>query len=253
MAIGQSNYPTALDAATDLVEATNDASTTLTSAITNSAMQLQVASTAAFPSTGIVEIGTELIAYSSKGVGVLNVASGGRGYEGTIAAAASSGAAVDLVISAASNNVKNAAIIALETKLGTGSSTPVNRAVLRGGSTAGTSSYEQLEYDIGAHAEFAPVANQVMLRFRAPRAFTVPATGYQGGVATNPSANRDFTIQKNGSTFATVRFSSAGVFSVVSATVTDFAIGDELRVTAPSTADTAMTGIAITIPGTIKG
>jgi hypothetical protein len=132
MAIGQSNYPTALDAATDLVEATNDASTTLTSAITNSAMQLQVASTAAFPSTGIVEIGTELIAYSSKGVGVLNVASGGRGYEGTIAAAASSGAAVDLVISAASNNVKNAAIIALETKLGTGSSTPVPGTVLRG-------------------------------------------------------------------------------------------------------------------------
>lgn len=253
MAIGQSNYPTAIDAATDLVEATNDASTTLTFDITNSVMQLPVVSTNAFPSTGIVEIGTELIAYSSKGVGVLNVASGGRGYEGTAAAAALSGATVELVITAASNNVKNTAIIALETKLGAGSSTPVNRAVPRGGATVGTSNWEQLEYDIGAHAEFALGANQVMLRFRAPRAFTVPATGYQGAVATNPSGNRDFTIQKNGGTFATIRFSSAGVFSIVSATSTDFAIGDELRVTAPSTADVAMTGIAITIPGTIRG
>ena len=140
MAIGATNYPGALDTVAELVEATNDATTTLTSGISSSAMQLPVASAAAFPATGIVKVGSELIAYASKGVGVINVASGGRGYEGTTAAAASSGAAVELVITAASNNVKNAAIIALQTKLGSGSSTPTSGTLLRG-TSAGVSNW----------------------------------------------------------------------------------------------------------------
>jgi hypothetical protein len=67
MAVGIPNFPTSLDAASDLVEATNNASTTINmvGGLSNSATTITVVSTAAFPSTGIVRIDDELISYSA--------------------------------------------------------------------------------------------------------------------------------------------------------------------------------------------
>lgn len=143
MAVGIPNFPTSLDAASDLVEATNNASTTINmvGGLSNSATTITVVSTAAFPSTGIIRIDDELISYSAKTSTTFTVQT--RGFESTTAASHIDGATVSLDITAASNNAKNTAIIALETKVGTGSSTPTANTVLRGTGT-GTSAFGQV-------------------------------------------------------------------------------------------------------------
>lgn len=144
MAVGIPNFPTSLDAASDLVEATNNASTTINmvGGLSNSATTITVVSTAAFPSTGIIRIDDELISYSAKTNTTFTVQT--RGFESSTAASHIDGATVSLDITAASNNAKNTAIIALETKIGTGSSTPTANTVLRGTGT-GTSAYGQVD------------------------------------------------------------------------------------------------------------
>lgn len=143
MAVGIPNFPTSLDAASDLVEATNNASTTINmvGGLSNSATTITVVSTAAFPSTGIIRIDDELISYSAKTNTTFTVQT--RGFESSTAASHIDGATVSLDITAASNNAKNTAIIALETKIGTGSSTPTANTVLRGTGT-GTSAFGQV-------------------------------------------------------------------------------------------------------------
>ena len=143
MAVGIPNFPTSLDAASDLVEATNNASTTINmvGGLSNSATTITVVSTAAFPSTGIIRIDDELISYSAKTSTTFTVQT--RGFESTTAASHIDGATVSLDITAASNNAKNTAIIALETKVGTGSSTPTANTVLRGTGT-GTTAFGQV-------------------------------------------------------------------------------------------------------------
>lgn len=130
MSIGVINFPNSLDAASDLVEATNNAVTTLSTTINSSATTITVASTAGFPDTGILKIEDELIAYTAKTTTspfefTVQTSPAGRGFENTAAAGHAAGSNVELVITARSNNVKNDAIIALENKLGTGDSAPV--------------------------------------------------------------------------------------------------------------------------------
>lgn len=124
MPIGTSNFPQSIDSLSDLVEAANDATTTLTASITSTATTIPVTSASSFPGTGIIRIGSELIAYSSRTATQFNVQASGRGYESTTPATAASGATVELVITAAGNNVKSAAIVALQTKIGYGSTNP---------------------------------------------------------------------------------------------------------------------------------
>lgn len=125
MAIGVPDYPYGLDTYSTLVEATNNAQTTLSSTLNVGVETINVVSTAGFPNTGILRIDSELIAYTSKTSTQFTVqTSSGRGYESTVDAQHSSGASVELVITAYSNNAKNIAIVSLETKLGVGDSTP---------------------------------------------------------------------------------------------------------------------------------
>ncbi|NBW15553.1 MAG: hypothetical protein EBR82_46960, partial [Caulobacteraceae bacterium] len=135
MAVGISNYPTSLDAASDLVEATNNAFTTINmvGGLSSSATTITVVSTASFPNTGIFRINNEVISYSAKTATTFTVQT--RGFESTTAASHANGDQVSLDITASSNNAKNSAIIALETKVGTGSSTPTANTVLRGTGT----------------------------------------------------------------------------------------------------------------------
>jgi hypothetical protein len=118
MAIGTTNYPTSLDTVVELVEAANGAFDTLSEGINSSVTSLTVNDASKFANSGIVLIDSEYIAYGSKTSTALQSLT--RGFEGSSAASHSSGATVRQVITAASNNVKSAAIIALETKLGTG-------------------------------------------------------------------------------------------------------------------------------------
>lgn len=143
MAVGISNYPTSLDAVSDLVEATNNAFTTINmvGGLSSVATTITVVSTADFPSTGIVRINNEIISYSAKTATTLTVQT--RGFESTTAASHANGDQISLDITASSNNAKNAAIIALETKVGTGSSTATANTVLRG-TGSGTTAFGQV-------------------------------------------------------------------------------------------------------------
>lgn len=142
MGIATTDFPGALDSKDSLVWAANNASTTLATTINSTDTSIVLTSGAAFPSSGIVLIDSELIAYSSKATDTLTVQASptGRGYESTTAAGHTAGAVVRLVISAASHNVQSDAIIATQTKIGTGASTPAANVVLTGTGT-GTSAW----------------------------------------------------------------------------------------------------------------
>ena len=154
MGIGTTSYPTALDTADDLVRATNNATTQLSESISSSITSIAVNSTALFPVSGIIRINQEIISYTGTSGG--NTFTGcTRGFEGTTAASHSNNTSVFLDITAASNNVKNDAIIAIETKIGTGASTPTANTVMRGTGT-GTSAYGQIvNGDVSASAAIA--------------------------------------------------------------------------------------------------
>ena len=120
MSVGNTNYPTTLDTAADLVEAANRSSSTLSAGIDNNpaTTTIPLVSASTFTTSGIVAIDDEIISYTGKSGNSLTGAV--RAFEGTSIASHSSGAAVRQLITAASHNVQSAAIIALETKLGTG-------------------------------------------------------------------------------------------------------------------------------------
>lgn len=118
MAVGSSNYPTSLDTPVELVEAANNAADQLSGNIDASVTTIPVMDATEFAASGIVAIDAELLSYTGK---VGNSLTGAvRGIEGTTAASHTDMTAVRQVITAASHNVQSAAIIALETKLGTG-------------------------------------------------------------------------------------------------------------------------------------
>lgn len=172
MPIGSTNYPTSLDSMTTLVEATNNASTTLVSTMAINATSFvgnnsenQISK---FPQNGgIVRIDDEIISYSSIINGNQFVVES-RGLENTVAAAHDSGATVSLDITALSNNVKNSAIIAVETKVGIGSSSPTSNTVLVG-TGSGSSNWQLLSNDnVSGTADISlsklqPVNNSTLL------------------------------------------------------------------------------------------
>lgn len=143
MAVGVSNFPTGLDSLTTLVRAISEGSSTLSGSHTSSITTLTCASVAVAPSDGIAVIsdGTnfECVTYSGKGSGTLTGVV--RGADGTTARSWSSGTAIYFdAVPALKHNVLAAAIIAAQTKLGSGSSTPTLNKVLTGNGT-GTSTW----------------------------------------------------------------------------------------------------------------
>lgn len=135
---GTVNFPASLDSATSLIDAANNAATTLTVAISNSATTLAVASTVDFPASGAISIEDEIIFYT--GITSNSFTGCGRGQDGTSAAAHASGTAVQGLIVAAHHTTLANAVIALETKLGSGASTPSSGKTLRATGT-GTSEW----------------------------------------------------------------------------------------------------------------
>ena len=189
MGIGTTSYPTALDTADDLVRATNNATTQLSGSISSSITSIAVNSTALFPVSGIIRIDQEIISYTGTSGG--NTFTGcTRGFEGTTAASHSNNSGVFLDITAASNNVKNDAIIAIETKIGTGASTPTANTVMRGTGT-GTSAYGQIvNADVSATAAIAhsKLANMTAGTVMIGNASNVPtATAITGDVTVSNS------------------------------------------------------------------
>lgn len=151
MAVGTTNFPASLDDAVSLVEVKNNASTTLTSAINSSVLSIPIADPSEFPETGIATLTdsltaptkTEIFIYTSKSGSNLVVPSGGRGQQGTTANSFSSGHYVELRPTAGHHEALRGAIIAIETKLGTGSDTAASGQVLIGNGS-GTSEWRAI-------------------------------------------------------------------------------------------------------------
>lgn len=117
-----SNYPAFIDTSEVLYVAVNNKHTSLVGAITAGATSIAILdATNLQPANGIISIGIEVIKYTSIDVGGANPVLLGctRGFDGTPASAHSSGTRVDVRWVAAHHNGLAAAIIAIQTELGT--------------------------------------------------------------------------------------------------------------------------------------
>lgn len=141
--VGLTNFPDALDSHTSgspkgFALAVNLLSTQLTAGINSVVTTIPVVSTTSFPSVGSIVIDdggntVEVIFYTGKTSTSFTGAT--RGADGTTASSHLISADVAQVPIAANHNDLAAAIVALETKLGIGSSTPTARKILTGSAT----------------------------------------------------------------------------------------------------------------------
>jgi len=138
MAVGTSNYPTSLDTVVELIQAANNAQTTLNGALTANATTVAVISTALFANTGCFAVDNELISYTGKTA--TSFTGCVRGFDGTTAATHNSGATVSDVVTTRHHEVVVDAVLALQQKVGTGASTPSAGTVLKG-TGAGSSAF----------------------------------------------------------------------------------------------------------------
>lgn len=112
-------------------------------------------------------------------------------------------------------------------------------------------------FPVAAYSMAAPGASQTLLRLVFDRAVNI--AGFADGTNANvksgvaATAQTDFTVKKNGSTFATIRFAAAGTQATwQSSTSTDFAAGDILTIVAPVTPDATLADIGFTITAKMK-
>lgn len=138
---GTSQYPTSVDTTTTLLTAVNTCSTTLSGSVDSSQTTFTVVSTSCFPSSGIGKAEDELFIYTGKTATTFTGIT--RGAFGTSAASHANGIATRLLVVAQYHNVLRDALIATQTKLGTGSATASNNTVLRG-TGAGTTDFGQI-------------------------------------------------------------------------------------------------------------
>lgn len=109
-------------------------------------------------------------------------------------------------------------------------------------------------YDLGFFFASTFTNDETVARFVAVRPFTIPAstTGSEADAGAASTGDVSFSIQKGTTEFATCRFniSASGVFTQASAE--SFAIGDILRIRAPSASDTTLADVAMTLKGVLK-
>lgn len=108
----------------------------------------------------------------------------------------------------------------------------------------------KLSYDLATYVVDKPTANEVILRFRAARAFTIAAdqTNAQFKAATAATASATFNIAKNGTSIGTAVFAAGSTVATINfAAAVSFAIGDVLSITAPATADATLANIDVTL------
>lgn len=107
-------------------------------------------------------------------------------------------------------------------------------------------------YDIGTFCAGLPDSSELLLRFVATRAFTLPAslTGSQVKAATAATAAKDFDVQKNGGSIGTISFAASGATATFTfASAVTFSAGDVLAIIAPASADATLADISFTLAG----
>lgn len=108
-------------------------------------------------------------------------------------------------------------------------------------------------YDVGGAVTGVPSASAVLMRYPFPRAvvFPVSLTLSRGVAGVAATAQTDFDLKKNGSSFGTMRFAAAGTTaSFISAGGASFAAGDILTVVAPASPDATLSDVGFSLAGT---
>ncbi len=100
-----------------------------------------------------------------------------------------------------------------------------------------------------------PTNSEVLGLYIAADAFTIAAnmSGSQVSIGTNPTATFAIDVQKNGSSIGTISISTSGVatLTTTSGTSKSVSAGDVIKFVAPSTADTTIANVAVTVKGTL--
>lgn len=107
-------------------------------------------------------------------------------------------------------------------------------------------------YDIGAFCAGAPGVSEVLLRFVATRAFTLPSSLADSQVKAGAAAtaSTDFDVQKNGSSIGTISFAASGTSATFTfSSPVAFAAGDILSIVAPASQDATLADISFTLAG----
>lgn len=143
MAVGTTAFPAALDTLTELVRVANNVSTTLAApGVLATDTSFPLTSATGFSSNGAFTVVTggvaEVVYYT--GVSVNSLTGCTRGKDGTVAAAHNAGDAVEIRPIARHHGVLADALVAVETKLGSGGGPP-SAGLLLLGSGAGTSGW----------------------------------------------------------------------------------------------------------------
>jgi hypothetical protein len=107
-------------------------------------------------------------------------------------------------------------------------------------------------FDISVFAPGVGTNSQILLRIKLARGVKFPASATlsQATASANATGNTTFTFKKNGSSFATVLFSTgtaAGVYTQASDST--FAAGDLLEIDGPGTADATLADVGLTLAG----
>jgi hypothetical protein len=127
---GTVRFPGNLDTPDSLFRIKDAPRARLMNSITSSSSTINVDSTATFDISGSIKLDDEVIFYASKSATQFQGLT--RGAAGTTATSHASGIVVRAPILAVHHNTLASSIVATQTKIGSGSSTPVNGAVLIG-------------------------------------------------------------------------------------------------------------------------
>ena len=111
----------------------------------------------------------------------------------------------------------------------------------------------QVPFTIQASAPGTLSANQSVLRYIATSSFYIPAglTGTVASEGTAATSTATFTLAKNGTAFGTIAIAPNGAVTRTAASQTNFAAGDVLTLTAPTTSDPTLANVAFGI-GAVK-
>ena len=107
-------------------------------------------------------------------------------------------------------------------------------------------------YSVGFFFTTTPTASEVLLLHTFPLAVTFPDewSGSVGDIGTNPTSSFVLDVQKNGASVGTVTISTGGAFTfATTGTTVAFAIGDQLKIVGPGSADATAANVSITFLG----
>jgi hypothetical protein len=108
--------------------------------------------------------------------------------------------------------------------------------------------------DITVFRPGQPGANELLLRVPIARRTRLPIdlAGSRGSAGTAATAETDFDIRRNGTSFATMRFAAgADTATFIAATETVLEPGDVLSVVAPATADPTLADVGFSLAGAL--